>query len=88
VIIIFFDNFVSNKKKTIISYKKLVKFFIFAVLYGAIIEVIQYFLPFRSAEWADLLSNSCGAILGIITVLLINKTKLKKNKSIKINFGF
>jgi VanZ family protein len=35
-------------------------------LYGAIIEVIQLFLPWRSFEWADMLADTLGALAGIL----------------------
>jgi len=66
----FVDNLLINGKKNI-SNKKLLFFFFFAVIFGAIIEIIQYFLPTRSAEWYDLLSNSIGAILGISIIFVV-----------------
>jgi len=71
VMVMFFDNFLSGKKY--ISGKKLLYFFIFAVIFGVMIEFIQYFLPTRSAELYDVLANSCGAIFGIATIFVINK---------------
>ena len=35
-------------------------------LYGAAIEVIQLFLPWRSFEWEDMLADSLGALAGIL----------------------
>lgn len=42
------------------------------VAYGAAIELIQYFVPGRSCEWADLFADSLGIALGwlIVTTLL------------------
>ena len=57
---------------------KMCCFFFFAVIFGAIIEIIQYFLPSRSAEWYDLLSNSVGAFLGIIVIILLKKLFFEK----------
>jgi VanZ family protein len=74
----FFDNFLNRKKN--ISKKKLICFFIFAIIFGTVIEIIQYFLPFRSAEWLDLLSNSLGAILGIILISIFYKKIIITNK--------
>ena len=61
-----------------ISIKKLLFFLFFAVVFGAIIEGIQYFLPTRSAEWLDFISNSVGATCGIFAVFLINKLFFRK----------
>ena len=35
-----------------------------ALLYGISDEVHQYFVPLRSPEWGDLLSDSLGGLLG------------------------
>ena len=37
-----------------------------AVSYGALIEAIQAFLPWRRAEWWDLGANALGAVLGAL----------------------
>ena len=34
------------------------------ILYGGLIEVLQSFTPYRSAEWADLLADAIGVIVG------------------------
>ena len=39
--------------------------FVGCTLYGALIEVVQVFLPFRCAELADGLANAAGAALGL-----------------------
>ena len=36
-----------------------------AVSYGLLMELIQWFLPWRSADWTDALSNAVGAWLGV-----------------------
>ena len=38
-----------------------------ATAYGAMIELIQAFIPWRSAELADAIANTLGAALGIWT---------------------
>lgn len=35
------------------------------VAYGALIESIQYFLPWRSAEWGDLLVDASAVLTGL-----------------------
>jgi len=76
----FFDNIKKDKKSIFVEIKnkKLLFFFFFAVIFGGIIEIIQYFLPTRSAEWYDLLSNSIGAFLGITVVLVLKNTVFEK----------
>ncbi|MBK6714693.1 MAG: VanZ family protein [Burkholderiales bacterium] len=34
--------------------------------FGALIEVLQSFVPERSAEWADLLADGIGVVLGAL----------------------
>ena len=41
-------------------------FFVIVSFYGCIIEFIQYYLPYRSLEWLDLLFNQIGIVTGII----------------------
>ena len=48
------------------QYKITFTFFLVITLYGALIEFIQYFLPYRSAELMDIFSNQIGVIVGII----------------------
>ena len=38
---------------------------LYATSYGALIEVLQAMVPWRSADWADALSNAFGAALGV-----------------------
>ncbi len=62
-----------RQKKTILNKNKL-KIFIICTLYGIFIEIIQYFLPYRGFEIADMIADSLGAAIGI---LLISKTITK-----------
>lgn len=48
------------------QYKISFTFFLVITLYGVLIEFIQYFLPYRSAELMDIFSNQIGVIVGII----------------------
>jgi VanZ family protein len=40
--------------------------FILVVIYGIVIEAIQYFLPYRSFSFPDMVANSLGAGLFVI----------------------
>lgn len=40
------------------------------LLYGALIELAQGFIPTRSAEWADLLADAAGMALGVLLAKL------------------
>ena len=37
----------------------------FSTSYGILMEVLQLLVPWRSADWADTLSNAIGAALGV-----------------------
>lgn len=43
------------------------------VLYGAAIECVQYFLPWRSAEWLDLLADGAGVVAGLLAVVAFRR---------------
>lgn len=61
---------------------------IIAFTVSAILEYLQGFVPGRSVEWADLVANGLGAILGWIILLLFHNqlvSILKKLKLIKLD---
>ncbi|MDB5731142.1 MAG: hypothetical protein JWQ03_1037 [Variovorax sp.] len=39
--------------------------------YGGLIEILQSFTPDRSAEWADLLADGLGLLVGTLVVWLL-----------------
>ena len=48
------------------QYKMSFTFFLVISLYGVLIEFIQYFIPYRSAELMDIFSNQIGVITGVV----------------------
>ena len=54
--------------------KMTLSFFVIVSFYGCIVELAQYYLPYRSFEWLDLLFNQIGIVTGII----IGEALLKK----------
>lgn len=44
--------------------------------YGILIEVLQSFTPNRSAEWADLIADGAGIMIGLIALRVIQKRLL------------
>lgn len=48
------------------------------VVYGALTEVVQSFVPGRSASAADLLADSIGAGLGLLLALWLNHASTEK----------
>ena len=61
----------------LISFKfSLIKILFLTIIFGLIIETLQYLLPFgRYFDLGDIIANSVGAIIGII-ILLFYKKKL------------
>jgi len=47
---------------------------IIAIIFGGIIELLQYyFIPWRSGEWDDLFADTVGALMGSFSILIIFK---------------
>ena len=69
------------RRITTFYYKYIVKLLIICVLYGIFIEVVQYFLPWRGFEFADMIADGLGAAAGIygIKCLIFDKIVEKKN---------
>ena len=51
---------------------------IISVGYSMLIEIIQYFLPYRMFDWWDMLANSLGAVVGLFMILQVEKSFLKR----------
>ena len=71
----------------LIWYPKLKSFgvgVVLAILYGALIEIGQYFIPGRSMSGYDILANSGGVLLGVIITIVFSKSILKLLKAAKI----
>lgn len=62
-------------------FKYLVKILIICVLYGILIEVFQYFLPWRGFEFADMIADGLGAAAGIYGIkwLIFDKIQDKRD---------
>ena len=46
--------------------------------YGALIEIMQFLTPNRSAEWLDLFADSLGILLGWMLIRLVANTARRK----------
>ena len=46
---------------------------VFGILYGLLIEIIQYFIPGRAIEPLDILANTIGCFIGLGIFYLIYK---------------
>ncbi len=49
-----------------------------ATAYGALIEVLQMPLPYRSAQWGDLAMDAGGAGAGLLVLLVLRWTRCPK----------
>lgn len=49
-----------------------------ALALGVFIEAVQYFLPFRSAEFMDVAADAGGIVIGLVLVYMYNRYRLKR----------
>jgi VanZ family protein len=47
--------------------------FLVGVAFAGAIEVVQWFLPYRDADWWDLAAGAAGTAVGILLMLLIER---------------
>ena len=52
---------------------------IISLVYGGIIEIIQFFLPYRSCELLDLFADGFGGAVGVLSLVILYRTPLKKS---------
>lgn len=62
----------------LVSFQTRTKFFlgiILALFYGAMLEIVQYYVPGRFMSFDDLIANATGVFIGIVlTIMLYNPT--------------
>jgi len=76
VILILFGS-LRKSKNTLIIRKFLFAFFI-SLLYGILMEVLQYFVFItRSADLMDIVANIAGSFIGLLTFYYIKERKAK-----------
>lgn len=51
--------------------------FLLSTAYGALLEVVQGWLPYRSAEGGDLIANAAGAGLGALAAGLMGRDSVR-----------
>ncbi len=55
--------------------------FFYSIILSVFIEAVQYFLPYRSAEYGDIIANLLGTISGLFFYFVIKLTYMElKNK--------
>ena len=76
VILILFG-FLRKSKNTLIIRKFLFAFFI-SLLYGILMEVLQYFVfIMRSADLMDIVANITGSLIGLLTFYYVQEQRAK-----------
>lgn len=50
---------------------------VFCSAYGVFIEVVQFFLPHRSIEFADIMADTMGVVLGFFVYFMVYKFSFK-----------
>jgi VanZ family protein len=66
--------FLKKKLKSTSIFKSLLYSFVFSFVFGVAVEIMQeLFTTTRSADVLDELANLSGAILAILTIIVINK---------------
>lgn len=46
---------------------------VFTVIYGLVLEIMQYFIPGRAMDYVDAIANTVGALSGILLYYMVNK---------------
>jgi len=54
---------------------------LYASVHGAVLEVIQFFNPPRTAEWSDLLADVVGAAAGAAVVVLVARDRTRRART-------
>ena len=56
-----------------IEFSRFLAGFVAALAYGVVVEVLQFFIPWRSAELMDLVADGLGVFLALVLCLHIRK---------------
>jgi len=80
-----FNHFIAFFVFTILGFLayrfKYISLFFIGLLVGIAIEVFQYFVKYRSTEFADLVADSIGILLALIVIFLFNRL-IKSSKEV------
>jgi len=64
-------------EKKFVSLSDKIKIVIISTLYGIMIEIIQYFIPWRGFDYYDMLADFCGAVVGAMLCSFLKKRTKK-----------
>ena len=56
-----------------LTFKSYKKIFLYGIMFGIYIEIVQYFLPYRSCDFLDIIVDILGLFLGTILILIEKK---------------
>jgi len=60
------------------TFQRKISLILSGILLGIFVEIVQYYLPYRSFELKDILADVAGIIISIILILIIKKGLQKK----------
>ena len=73
--------FLSRRSNSIRLFKK--EYFsalIITISYSSVLEILQYYIPGRMADWYDFFANSLGGVLGLTVFYIFTRQKFVKLK--------
>jgi VanZ family protein len=75
VLVVFWHNGVARQHSvTVVSYKWLAIILTLSILYGGLIELLQWkVFTWRSGEWDDLFADAVGASMGVFGIIVTTK---------------
>ena len=59
--------------------KKYIKISVISISLGIFVEIVQYFIPYRSADILDVLADFSGTVMGIFFYYFIIKIQVSRN---------
>ncbi len=77
----------SLKKEGLIPPRALGAAFVISTLFGAVMEVFQYFLPPREADLFDAAANALGALAGAVVAGWALKVLVRRSSKMQIKGG-
>ncbi len=66
---------IKRQEKGILSKRLLVNFLIFGILIGILLESLQQFIPFRTFDYIDMITNEIGGIAGFFAYFKLSVVK-------------
>jgi len=53
----------------------------YSLIFGVFIEFVQYFIPYRSAEYGDVVADLTGTLIGIFSYFLLDFLYIELNET-------